>query len=141
MDLIGNVYTSKINYYIMTYIYKTFTSTNSITDVSDQIKTYLSTAANRETAKVAMCDQNSGEARGYVITDPDLKSAPSPLYGGYNWVETTAVLSSNSDFEPKIKEFTQMLNGLSDSEAYSAQICVTNANNENGFASLLYLSK
>ena len=124
----------------MTYIYKTFTS-DYITGVSDQIKNYLNTAANPETAKIAMCDQNSGSARGYVITDPDLKSAPAPLYGGYKWVESTDSLPNNSDFEPKIKEFTQILNTLSDSEAYSAQICVTNANNENGFAFLSYLSK
>lgn len=124
----------------MTYIYKTFTA-DYITGVSDQIKTYLNTVANPETAKIAMCDQNSGSSRGYVITDPDLKSAPAPLYGNYKWVETTDSLPSNSDFEPKIKEFTQMLNGLSDSEAYSAQICLTNANNEDGFAFFSYLSK
>jgi hypothetical protein len=56
----------------MTYIYKTFTA-SYITEVSSQIEDYLSTVGNPETAKIAMWDQNSGSARGYVITDPDLK--------------------------------------------------------------------
>lgn len=124
----------------MTYIYKTFTA-SYITEVSNQIEDYLSTAGNPETAKIAMCDQNDGNARGYVITDPDLKQAPEPLFGNYKWVGITDSFGSNSDFEPKIKEFTSILNTLPENEAYTAQICVTNANNEDGFASLHYLTK
>ncbi len=124
----------------MTYIYKTFTA-SYIYEVSNQIEDYLKTVSNPETAKIAVCDQNNGSARGYVITNPDLDQAPDPLFGGYRWVATTDTFPSNDDFEPKIKEFTDILNTLPISEAYSAQICVTNANNEDGFASLHYLSK
>ena len=124
----------------MTYIYKTFTA-NYITEVSSQTKDYLSTVGNPETAKIPMCEQNSGSVRGYVITDPDLTQVPEPLFSNYKWVGTTDSFPSNSDFKPKIAEFTTILNTLPKNEAYTAKTYITNANNEDGFANLYYLTK
>lgn len=113
----------------MSWAYKSFDDDNVDTVISS-IESELADLATADsdtasvTAKVAISDQESGDARGLVFYNLTLGGIPSVPSGQLSWSKKEE--TTKNDYTDMYNNIQDKLNSLSDQSAYWAKIGFTN---------------